>query len=308
LELEQAWNVELYREIGCLLLAEAGRSGWEEAAFPTLGRLGVPALRFSPDDLSARYPHIDLQRVAFGLYEPEAGFVWARRAMVSGFKQFVANGGSFDCRRPITNGDERLLIDGKELTADRIVVATGAWMGAMFRRTLGRFLRVIRQDVIYTSPPEGSIAYDADRHPAWIDHGYSGYGIPAVEGYGFKAVIAWHQSDIDLDTDDRVVEKAALARSRQYLGYRFPGLMGQPIVDQEVCQIVMTPDTHFLFDIHPDHDDIVLAGGGSGSIFKHGPVIGEYVAGIAQGLFGPDPRFRLGSRSTLALEVSPTGR
>ena len=53
---------------------------------------------------------------------------------------------------------------------------------------------------------------------------------------------------------------------------------------------------------------MVLAGGGSGSLFKHGPVVGEYVAGIAQGLLGPDPRFTIGNRSSLSLEVSPTGR
>ncbi|CAN5785943.1 FAD-dependent oxidoreductase [soil metagenome] len=308
LELSQAWDVELYRETGALVLAEEGRSGWEEAAIPTLGRLGVPVLKLSPSELSVRYPHIDFQRVAFALYEPEAGFIWSRRALVTGFHRFLADGGEFVKRRPTTTPDERLVIDGVELAADRIVVATGSWMGSMFRRTLGRMLRVVRQDVIFTSPPEGSHAYDWDRHPVWIDHGYPGYGIPAVEGHGFKAVIAWHESDIDLDSDDRVVDRSALARSRQYLAYRFPELVGQPITDQKVCHIVMTPDTHFLFDTHPDHDDIVLAGGGSGSILKHGPVVGEYVAGIVQGLWAPDARFTLADRTSLDLGTSPTGR
>ncbi|MDH4117790.1 MAG: hypothetical protein OEW30_10435, partial [Acidimicrobiia bacterium] len=139
-------------------------------------------------------------------------------------------------------------------------------------------------------------------------HGYPGYGIPAVEGHGFKAVIAWHESDIDLDSDDRVVDRGALVRSRQYLSYRFPELVAQPITDQKVCHIVMTPDTHFLLDFHPDHDDIVLAGGGSGSIYKHGPVVGEYVAGIATGRWAPDSRFTLEGRQGLSLGESPTGR
>lgn len=308
LELGQAWDVELYRETGALILAEEGRSAWEESAIPTLERVGAPVLRLSASELATRWPHIDFQRVAFGLYEPEAGFVWARRAVVTGFKQFLDGGGEFVRARPQTTPDERLLVEGSPLVADRVVVATGSWMGAMFRATLGRMLRVVRQDVIFTSPPEASMAYDAQNHPVWIDHGYPGYGIPAVEGYGFKAVIAWHESDIDLDSDDRVVDGTTLARSRQYLAHRFPELVGQPIMDQKVCHIVMTPDSHFLFDTHPDHDDIVLAGGGSGGIFKHGPVVGEYVAGIAQGLWGPDPRFTLANRTSLSLESSPTGR
>lgn len=308
LELGQAWKVELYRETGALVLAEQGQSAWEEAAIPTLGRLGIPVLRLSPSELAVRYPHIDFQRVAFALYEPEAGFVWARRALVRAYQEFLTQGGTFVKRRPVTTPDERLVMDGVELEADRIVVATGSWMAGMFRRTLGRMLRVVRQDVIFVSPPEGTDRYDADRHPVWIDHGYPGYGIPAVEGHGFKAVIAWHESDIDLDDDDRVVDASALARSRQYLAYRFPELVGQPITDQKVCHIVMTPDTHFLFDVHPDHEDIVLAGGGSGGILKHGPVVGEYVAGIAQGLWAPNERFTLTNRSTLSLDTSPTGR
>lgn len=308
LELGQAWDVELYRETGALILAEEGRSAWEEAAIPTLGQLDVPVLQLSPAEMATRWAHVDFQRVAFGLYEPEAGFVWARRAVVTGFKHFLDAGGEFVRARPQTTPDERLLLEGSPLVADRIVVATGSWMAAMFRATLGRMLRVVRQDVIFTSPPEGSTAYDAHTHPVWIDHGYPGYGIPAVEGYGFKAVIAWHESDIDLDSDDRVVDGTTLARSRQYLAHRFPELVGQPIMDQKVCHIVMTPDSHFLFDVHPDHDDIVLAGGGSGGIFKHGPVVGEYVAGIAQGLWGPDPRFTLTDRTSLSLDGSPTGR
>ncbi|MGA7270375.1 MAG: FAD-dependent oxidoreductase [Acidimicrobiia bacterium] len=308
MELQAEWGVELFRETGGLLLAETGRSAWETAAIPTLARLGIPALRLSPAELSARWPHMDFQRVEFGLYEPHAGFLWSRRALVTGYKRFVEMGGEFVRARPRTTPGERLEVNGSPLNADVTVVSTGSWMREMFRRTLGHLLEVVRQDVIFISPPEGSRTYDADRHPVWIDHGYPGYGIPAVEGHGFKAVIAWHQSDIDLDSDDRVVDRGALVRSRQYLSYRFPQLVDQPITDQKVCHIVMTPDTHFLFDFHPEHPDIVLAGGGSGGIFKHAPVIGEYVAGMATGRWRPDARFTIQNRTSLALGESPSGR
>ena len=308
IELGDEWGVELFRETGGLIMAAAGSSQWELAAIPTLERLGIPAWRIDPDELGVRFPHIDAQRLEFALYEPHAGFLWARRGLLRAFAEFRRRGGEFVLGRPVTGDDERLTLDGEPLRADRIVVATGAWMGAMFRRTLGRTLRVVRQDVIYTAPPPGSDRYHADNHPVWIDHGYPGYGVPAVEGHGFKAVIAWHQTDIDLDGDDRVVDQGALTRSRQYLAYRFPELAGQPIMDQKVCQIVMTPDTHFLFDWHPDHPDMILAGGGSGSIYKHGPLVGEYVAGMATDRWRPDDRFTLAGRGSLSLGESPTGR
>ena len=308
LELGRDWGIELFRQTGGLLLAETGNSDWEEAAFPTLERLGIPVMRFLPDELAARFPHMNFHRVEFGLYEPEAGFVWARRALIRAFQEFLSQGGVFRLGRPTTDPSERLMFDGQPLVADRVIVATGAWMGEMYRRTLGSFLKVVRQDVIYTAPPPGSTRYHADNHPVWIDHGYPGYGVPDVEGCGFKAVIAWHETTIDLDDDHRVVDQGAMTRSRQYLSYRFPELARQPIMDQKVCQIVMTPDTHFLLDFHPLYPDVIFAGGGSGSIFKHGPIVGEYVAGMATGRWLPDARFTLENRTVLKAAESPTGR
>lgn len=308
LELGRDWGIELFRETGGLMLAAVGNSAWEAAAIPTLERLGIPAFKLGRDELETRYPHMDFQRVEFALYEPQAGFIWARRALTRAFEEYLELGGRFRLAQLTTDDKERLILDGEPLDADRVVVAAGAWMGRLYRRTLGSVLRVVRQDVIYTAPPPGSTRYHADNHPVWIDHGYPGYGVPDVEGCGFKAVIAWHESDIDLDSDDRVVDAGAMARSRQYLGYRFPELAGQPVMDQKVCQIVMTPDTHFLIDFHPEQPDVVFAGGCSGSIFKHAPIVGEVVAGMAMGRWTPEDRFTLAGRRGIALAESPTGR
>lgn len=308
MELGRDWGVELFRQTGGLLLAATGNTAWETAAIPTLERLGIPAFKLERDELEQRYPHMSFQRIDFALYEPEAGFIWARRALLRAYEEFLHLGGRFRLARPTTDSKERLLLDGEPLPADRTVVAAGGWMAQMYRRTLGNTLKVVRQDVIYTAPPAGSTTYHADNHPVWIDHGYPGYGIPDIEGCGFKAVIAWHETDIDLDNDDRVVDQGAMVRSRQYLAYRFPGLAGQPIMDQKVCQIVMTPDTHFLLDFHPEQPDVIFAGGCSGSIFKHAPVVGEYVAGMATGRWVPDARFTLANRSSLSMTESPTGR
>jgi glycine/D-amino acid oxidase-like deaminating enzyme len=137
MELGRDWGVELFRETGAVLLAATGHSAWEEASFPTLERLGIPAFRLSTEEAAERYPHMNFQRVDFVLYEPHAGFVWARRALQRAFREFLDLGGRFVLGRPTTTESEGLELDGRPLPADRIVVAAGAWMGAMFRRTLG---------------------------------------------------------------------------------------------------------------------------------------------------------------------------
>ncbi len=308
LEMQATTDTPIYHECGAVVLAAEGHDEWEMATIPTFDRLGIPYLRLSPDELVVRFPTFDPRQVAFALYEPEAGFLWSRNIVRKLYADFLTAGGRFRRTRLTVSDDERPLLEGRPVEAEHTVIANGAWMGYLLRSSLGRLLRVVRQDIIYTSVPENDDRWHADRHPVWIDHGYGAYGIPDAGGYGFKAAIAWHESDIRLDDDDRVVDRASMARSQQYLGYRFPDIAGQAIVDQKVCQIVMTPDTHFLLDTHPEHSDVILAGGGSGSIFKHGPVVGAYVAGMVQGRWRPDDRFTLANRRSLSMAESPSGR
>ena len=70
----------------------------------------------------------------------------------------------------------------------------------------------------------------------------------------------------------------------------------------------MIPDTHFIIDFHPEHENVLIAGGCSGHLFKHGPVFGDFTAGVALREWGTADRFRLGPRHGLSLAESPSGR
>ena len=305
LELGEQTGTELFVQAGVVLLATDGHDDWEKASAETLGRLGIPAFTVDRDELALRLPVVDLTGIGYGLWEPESGFVYSRRGVRATFHQFLAEGGRFELAPVTTDGDERPQVGDKPLEADVIVVAAGPWAGKLFPRTLAHLLDVVRQDIIIVDPPPGSDAYSWQKMPGWIDHGYPAYGIPAADGHGFKSAIAWHQTEIDIDNDERVVDATAIARCRRYLATRFPGLVDRPITDQKVCQITNTADTHFLIDHHPEHDDIVFVVGGSGHLYKHGPVVGEYAAGVAVGNHDPDPRFAYGSRTSAALADRP---
>ena len=89
---------------------------------------------------------------------------------------------------------------------------------------------------------------------------------------------------------------------------RLPGLAVQRAVDQKACQIAMTPDTHFIIDWHPEHENVLLLGGDSGHLAKHGPVVGDFAAGVAMREYGTSDRFKINSRSSLSTGDSPSGR
>jgi sarcosine oxidase len=305
LRLAEESGQELFVECGAVMLAREGHSAWEDASRETLARLGIPHFVSPADELPARLPVLDPAGISYGLWEPEAGFVYAGRATVATVRQLVREGGRFEHGEVRTDSRERPTLDGRPLEADVVVMACGAWMGDLFPRTLRRLVDVVRQNVIMISPPPGDDRYQHTSFPCWIDHGNAAYGIPAAGGYGFKAVLIWRELPIDLARDDRVVDATSIARTRRYLSQRFPGLSGRPISGMAVGQIANTADTHFLIDRHPDHGDVVLVAGDSGHLFKHGPVLGEYVAGLALGRHETDRRFRLGERTGVDLASRP---
>ena len=45
----------------------------------------------------------------------------------------------------------------------------------------------------------------------------------------------------------------------------------------------MTPDEHFIVDVHPDYPGLSFAAGMSGHGFKFAPVIGEALVNMAEG-------------------------
>lgn len=113
---------------------------------------------------------------------------------------------------------------------------------------------------------------------------------------------------IDLDNDERLIERTMIARTRRYIKKRFPGLVGEKIVDSKFNQIILTPDTHFIVDWHPEHENMLFAGGCSGHLFKHGPVFGNFVAGVGMRDYGTADRFKMTGRKKLSPSESPTGR
>jgi glycine/D-amino acid oxidase-like deaminating enzyme len=113
---------------------------------------------------------------------------------------------------------------------------------------------------------------------------------------------------IDLDNDERLIKQKMLSRTRQYIDKRLPGLRGERVIDSKFNQIILTPDTHFILDFHPEHENLLLAGGCSGHLLKHGPVFGEFAAGVGLRNFGTPDRFKLGPRRKLSPAESPSGR
>ena len=56
---------------------------------------------------------------------------------------------------------------------------------------------------------------------------------------------------------------------------RFPALANRPLVESRVCQYENSSNGDLLIDRHPQWENVVLVGAGSGHGFKHGPAVGK---------------------------------
>lgn len=304
-ELEAETGEVLFVENGFVAFASDRDDSWEAASREHLERSGIPHEVVMRDQLAQRLPGVDLDGIAYGLWEPEGGFLYAQRAIIAGVRRFCELGGRLERARIFTDCQERPTIDGAPVEAEIVVCACGAWLPELFPRSLGPMLRIVRQDAILVAPPAGRTSYDHQSFPAFMDRGCEAYGVPATEGLGFKAAKIWSDQEIDLDRDDRIMTAHTIAVSRRYLATRFPELAERPLVGQEVGQTVQTADSNFVIAPHPEQPHVLLVGGDSGHLFKHAPALGEHVAELALGLTQPHPRLGVASREPLARAQSP---
>ncbi|WP_171119484.1 FAD-dependent oxidoreductase [Ruegeria sp. HKCCA5463] len=307
LELQAESGQNLMYECGALILATAGHCDWEDATAQTFDRVGVPYSKFGRQDIESRFPQFKVTDIEYALFEPEAGMLMAHRCVLTGLDLFRKAGGKVQRSRVTTDGSERPMLDGKPLEADLIIMATGPWMADMFPRTIKPISTVVGVNVLYTSTPDGSEDFDMSRMPCWIDHGQGSFGLPSSEGSGVKAAVVIPDK-IDLDNDERLIRQETLGRTRSYIRHRIPGLEGQRVVDSKFNQIILTPDTHFIVDWHPEHENVLFAGGCSGHLFKHAPVFAEFAAGVGLKDFGTADRFKISGRRKLSPKESPSGR
>jgi len=302
-ENERRWNLKLLHQIGVLWMVAAGKDTdqFERGSLPVLREAGIPYQELSVQELRLRWPQINLEAVHWGIYEPEGGFLTARMACQAVLDGFLAEGGEYQQLAVLPRDldgspwDSLSLSDGSKLQADQYVFACGPWLGKLFPETIGNRIRSTRQEVFFFGTPVGNQHFTEARLPVWADHrDQFMYGIPGNQGRGFKIADDTRGPEFDPTSGERTVSAEGLRSVRDYIGFRFPALKNAPLLESRVCQYENSPDNNFIIDRHPRHENIWLLGGGSGHGFKHGPALGEMVAGLVLEHKNPEALFRLG--------------
>ena len=295
-------NVALFQPTGVLWLAEAGNAT-QRATREVLTRCGVKFVELDGAALAERYTQINLDGIASGLCEPESGALMARCAVAATVAEAVRLGVDYrvaQVRAPQEAGKISHITTGvgESFGAGEFVFACGAWLGKTFPELLGERIFPTRQVVFYFGVPAGDQRFSSPALPTFLFKTDESYGMPNLESRGLKIGLDQHGERVDPDTQSRIVTQSEIEQLRKYVGWRFPLLKDAPIVETRVCQYENTSSGDFLMDRHPEMSNVWLVGGGSGHGFKHGPAVGEYVAGQLLDEAKPEPRFSLASKET----------
>jgi sarcosine oxidase len=269
----------------------------------TLRRNGVAFEELDRAALEKRYPQIGLEEIRCGILEPHSGVLMARRAVAAVADDAGKRGVEYrnaQVVRPTGSGrvNHVMTSHGEVIAAGHFIFACGAWLGKLFPDVLGLRIFPSRQEVFFFGIPAGDTRFAPLELPTWLFQEDLVYGMPDIENRGLKIAFDEHGERVDPDSQSRIVSPAMTEAVRKYVARRFPALKDAPIVETRVCQYENSSNGDFLVDRHPEMENVWLVGGGSGHGFKHGPALGEYVAGQLLDGSSAEPRFSLETKET----------
>lgn len=280
---------------GLLLFNYEPATAETEKAWPMYKKAGLPLEKYTPTDAAKRWPQLNTDGLDHVLYDPQAGYLEARRGCMSVAERLIREGGKVIQQKVVRENNiagkitSVTLGDGQTISADVFVFACGPWLIRLFPE-LTKKLKVTRALVFFFAAPPADSDFMENKLPTWMDRDLDGpfrsFGVPGSGYRGFKIGLTPplnNNVNDRFDTYDRSVTAEELQLARDVLAKRFYKMNHQPLIEQRVCQYTMTPDSDFILDTHPEVSNLWILGGDSGHGYKLGPALGELAADVITG-------------------------
>lgn len=298
-ELESSVGTKLLHETGAVYIGPP--DGHLVAGSLQAARAhGIEHEMLSPAEVVERCGPFEVPDGFAAFYEPTGGFLLAQESIASYAELALARGAELHAAEAMqswsagANGVE-VTTDHGSYAADRLVVTAGAWSEQALGE-LGVELTVTRQAMVWLWPNDPD-RFRLGNFTCWgIEDdtpGFRGiyYGFPIVPGQpGLKLAHHAPGEEATAEHMDRLPRKEDAHTVDDVLTKFLPLAKGS-VINIKLCMYTMSPDEHFIVDVHPEHSNVVFGCGFSGHGFKFASVIGEVLADLA-----------LDSRSDLPIE------
>lgn len=245
--------------------------------------------RLSAGEIRHRYPAFHVPDEFIGLLETGAGWLDVDAA-ISGMQKSACEGGAHLYLDEEVTGWENK--DGvitvhtakRRVRARQLIVTAGAWTTNILR-SVGLPIRIVRKTFLWFDPLKREEFAEA-AIPIFGFPTNAFYGFPNIRGEGVKVAEHLGGDEIGRPEEAKPANEFDYACILKTASRFLPGLagsVGDParILKSSVCLYSITPDQHFILDVHPEQSNVFLAAGFSGHGFKFAPVIGEVMADLA---------------------------
>jgi sarcosine oxidase len=276
-QLEAESGETLLRMTGCLNMGPADHEcihGVRESV--ALHGLAHEFLR--GEEIRRRWPVFAPNDGDIGVYEADGGMLFPERCIAAHVRLSEAHGSRVLQRTPVeswkaTSSGVVVQAGGERYEARYLVITAGAWLPVIAAQ-LGLPLVIERQVQAWFEPVEAE-AFAVGRMPVFIhflfDRSY--YGLPHIGDAAVKVARHHGGATTTADAADRTVTEEDEVDIRSYLTRHLPMADGK-MLDAKVCLYTNTSDDHFIIDRHPEHANVLIAGGFSGHGFKFSSLVG----------------------------------
>ncbi|AWN21965.1 N-methyl-L-tryptophan oxidase [Deinococcus irradiatisoli] len=287
----------LYRPTGLLDLGSADNAALTDIQ-TNLRESGQDFEVLDAASLARRYPQWRPGDDWQVIYSPEAGILNPSLALELLTAMSGVLGATLLDRTPVLDLDlrdpqaPRVRTGRGVFTAQRLIVAAGAWLPALAPLLAGR-LRVTQEQVVFFRPRQPE-AFVPERFPLFIQwQTPEVYGFPMFHLPGVKLGLHLSGPQVSPDTRDGLPRPKLTEVMRAFLEAHLPGAAG-PVMQAKTCLYTTTRSGDFVYDTHPESENVLIVSACSGTGFKfmpvHGEIIAEWVAGrrhpLCTGRFG----------------------
>jgi sarcosine oxidase len=284
-QLEERSGRSLYRETGLLQVGPATGeviAGVRESA----RRHSLAIEELSAREATLRFPGFRVPEGCQALFERRAGYLLVESCVTAHATEAARLGAELHSGETVRGW--RIVEAGVEVetdravySAERLIVAAGAWAGSLLG-ALGIRLEVRRKPLYWWQTRDDTYRVDRDC-PGYLYDLAEGcfYGFPQIDNRGIK--VAEHTGGAIVDDPlavARDVDPVERGRVAAFVDQYLSAATAEP-TDHTVCMYTMSADAHFVVDRHPQHGQVVFAAGLSGHGFKFTCVLGEALVQLA---------------------------
>jgi sarcosine oxidase len=239
------------------------------------------------DDLAKQCPQFNIHDDQIGLWERDAGYLYAEQAVTT-LASSALNCGAVlhGCEQALnwspTHDGVIVKTDAAQYSAGKLIICGGPWSSDLVSN-LGVELKVTRQAMGWVWPNRHELFTPDKALPFAVDDraGSLHYGFPILPGApGIK--LASHAKG-DTTNPDSINHNPTPADNdsiRKFTDSFLTHGCG-PTLAIRICMYTNSPDSNFIVSSLPGYDNVSIGCGFSGHGFKFAPVIGEELSNLA---------------------------